>query len=72
MNRYLRKLKRKLVSKWTRRAYLERIELLAKDVVAASMGGIDLLGIDVYPAMRKLSHELRYTHYKGDGCIDHE
>jgi len=83
MKRFFRRLKRKIISKLTRKTYLEKIELLVKDAAEASIsdtGGIDfdaINGIDYgsaefHKAFTKLCHELRYTHYKGDGCLDHE
>lgn len=58
--------------------YLNRVERLAHDVVAAAtsegwvaFGDEDTSGTPLARAVNALATALRLRHYEGDGCVDH-
>jgi hypothetical protein len=58
--------------------YLRRVERLAHDVISRA-GDEGWLSCEPDPpsatglqrAVNELARELRFTHYDGDGCVDH-
>jgi hypothetical protein len=60
-------------------SYLKKIETLAKNIITKALDENtfevflpDGDKTDLQKAISDLAQELRYTHYKNDGCVDHD
>lgn len=60
-------------------SYLKKIEDLAKNIISKALDEntfevflLDGDKTDLQKAITELARELRYTHHKDDGCINHE